>query len=161
MTTFEIVKGIITAVGTGAIVGTLLIYFKQLKTMQRQLVSAQQASAAQNLLAFVNFIQAEDVRTARTIVIKHLDASKYKRWTAAQLRSADIVCSSYTIAGLILRAKLLDTKNVIKAWGPSIRKCYARLKPHIDVMREQAGPDYWEAFDWLVTQAEEVGHQNL
>ena len=59
-------------IGTTALVITLWLFLRQLRIMQKQLKETRKASNSQNLLTLMNFLQSEEVRKARTHVIKCL-----------------------------------------------------------------------------------------
>lgn len=72
----------------------LIVYAKQLKAMQRQVEAARHAAVGQNLLALSSFLQDEDVREARRIVITKLADRGFKDWSEEEKRAAAKVCSS-------------------------------------------------------------------
>src|SRR5215831_10361709 len=112
MSKFEFWSLFIACIQGGALVLVLIVYFLQLRTMQRtqeatagQLVTMREASAGQNLIALTNFIQAEDVREARRVVIELLKDRHFSDWSGDEKRSAAKVCSSYGTAGIMLETK--------------------------------------------------------
>lgn len=144
MTTYEKWNLIITGVTGAAIFATFFVYWRQLKAMRH-------ASAAQNMLALVNFMQTEDVRDARRVVIKELVNRPFSSWKPGEERAAALVCSNYGVAAIVIREGLVPADPFIKNWGPSIKLCHNVLKDYIINMRkpENAGPTYWDDFDWL------------
>lgn len=129
----------------------LIVYAKQLKAMQRQVEAARHAAVGQNLLALSSFLQDEDVREARRIVITKLADRGFKDWSEEEKRAAAKVCSSYGTAGIVLETGLVPPEPLIENWGPSIGRCYAILRDYIRDLQspENNGPDYWAVFDRL------------
>ncbi len=114
------------------------------------------AAAGQSFLSLASFLQAEDVRQARTLVITTLADRGFKGWNSDEIRAAAKVCSSYGVAGIVLESKLVPAEPVIANWGPSIRHCHAILRDYISEMQkpENSGPEYWAVFDRLSAVAE-------
>lgn len=128
---------------------------KQSVEQQRQLVeSSREASAAQNMLAVVAFLQAEDVRAARSIVRQDLRGVPMEGWTSLQRQAASRVCATYDVAAVLLREGLVPVRLFADHWGPSIKDCYFILRPFIESMQSPAnsGPRYWNDFGWLYKQ---------
>ena len=135
------------------IVATFGVYYFQLRTMQKQLASSRDASVAQNILAVVSFLQAEDVRAARTIVRQDLRSLPMQEWSGEQCEAASRVCATYDVAAVLLREGLVPLQPFADNWGPSIRDCYRILWPYIRSMQSQdSGPRYWNDFGWLYEQ---------
>jgi hypothetical protein len=125
-----------------ALVGTLVAYMLILRATRK-------ASNSQNLLTLINFLQSEEVRNARTHVIKCLKCKDYDDWTEEDKDFGATVASSYGSAGVILHSGVLDLSPIIKSWGYSIYKTRNILKPLIDELRINNGPGYWYYYDWL------------
>lgn len=129
----------------GAMLATLWVYVGQLRQMRA-------GATGQNILSLVNFLQATYVRDARTVVRQRLRDIPYKDWTAEDKRAADMVCSTYDIAAiLILELKLVPAEPFLKNWAASIQDCYGILLPHVTEMQktENSGPGYWDDFGQL------------
>jgi hypothetical protein len=125
-----------------AMIATLLV-------MRQQLLTMQQASVGQNTLALIDFIQAPDIRKARTIVRVDLRDKDFNQWTPEEKRNADIVCSNYDVlAVLLLQQKLAPMDPFIENWGPSICDCFKILENYVHHMQSpnRSGPDYWDDF---------------
>ena len=162
MTTIErmaVAQTLIQAVGLVVIVLTLAVYYgqlqamqAQLETMRRQLDATHEASHGQNILALAGFLQSEDIRAAREFVFTKLERKPVARWSERDTGMAARVCSSYTVAGVVLRSALFPSQEFLESWGPSIRRSIEILRPFIDERREQMGPAYWSAFDWLASR---------
>ena len=161
MSTYEIVSIVIQGVTGAAILATFAVYFFQLRTMQRQLIASKDASVAQNILALVNFLQAEDVRAARTVVRRELKSIPMLEWSSKQIEAASRVCATYDIAAILLREGLVPIAPFADNWGPSIEDCYRVLLPFIQSMQttENSGPKYWNDFGWLYKQVSKDGRR--
>ena len=154
MSPYEVVSLIVQGVTGAAIVATFGVYYFQLRTMQKQLASSRDASVAQNILAVVSFLQAEDVRAARTIVRQDLRSLPMQEWNGKQCEAASRVCATYDVAAVLLREGLVPLGPFADNWGPSIRDCYRILLPYIASMQspQNSGPRYWNDFAWLHEQ---------
>jgi hypothetical protein len=133
-----------------AMIATFIVYWRQLKAMQH-------GATGQNILPLVNYLQAENVREARTTVRKNLKGKSFNSWTDDEKLKASLVCSSYDAASLLIfRQKLVPSDPFIRNWGPSIKDCYEICRPFIDEMQkpENSGPAYWS--DSLVLYREAV-----
>jgi hypothetical protein len=158
---YDWVQLCITTIGTVALVLTLIVYYRQLRTMgkqlkttQQQLEATRQGSNGQNILVLTNFLQAEDVRAARTLVIQKLAKRPFRSWNKEDRITAAKVCSSYGVAGVILQTGVIPNKPFIENWGPSIRMSFETLQPLIREMQkpDNAGPAYWSTYEWLYQQ---------
>lgn len=154
MTTYEITSLIVQAVTGVAIVATFGVYYFQLRTMQSHLASTRDASVAENILAVVSFLQAEDVRMARTVVRQDLRSIPMPEWNSKQREAASRVCATYDVAAVLLREGLVPLRPFADNWGPSIKDCYQILLPFIQSMQspQNSGPRYWNDFGWLYEQ---------
>jgi hypothetical protein len=154
MSTYELASLIIQGTVGVAVVATFVVYFHQLRTMQNQLSATRESSVAQNILAVVNFLQAEDVRAARTIVRRELRSKAMEDWNESEREAASRVCATYDVAAVLLREKLVPLGPFVENWGPSIADCHQILLPFIRKMQEPAnsGPSYWDDFGWLYAQ---------
>ena len=155
MTLYEQVNLYLGALQSIVLVVVLVVYAKQLKAMHQQVDAARQGSVGQNLLALVNFLQSEDVREARRIVILKLADRNFTEWTEEERRAAAKVCSSYGTAGVVLDSGLVPIHTLIGNWGPSICRSYVILQGYIREMQkpENNGPGYWATFDSLYEKA--------
>jgi hypothetical protein len=155
MTTYETLSLLLQLVVGSAAFVTLWFLYRQLRLMQEQLLAAQEATKAQSALSLVNFLQASEVRSARQCVRRVLSQKALVDWTPQEREAASMVCANYDVAAGLLRANLAPAGLVINNWGPSIRHCYAVLKPYIDECRTGPGghPSYWSNFDWLCAEA--------
>lgn len=128
-----------------AMIATFLVYFRQLRAMQR-------GAIGQNILSVVNYLQAPYVREARTIVRENLRGRHFSDWSDPEKRAAALVCSTYDVAAiLIFQQELVPSEPFVSNWGPSIKDCYEILREYIAEMQkpENSGPAYWNDFGML------------
>ena len=117
----------------------------------KQLVLAKNATMGQNILSLISYLQAEDVRKARAIVMGELKGLDFSEWTDKQKHCAGLVCSTYDITAVLVKSGYVPKAPLIKDWGPSVRNCYKVLSNYIDFMqsKDMNGSDYWANFGWL------------
>lgn len=161
MTTYECLSLFIQGAVGVAVVATFFVYLRQLRAMQSQLTATQESSVAQNTLAVVHFLQAEDVRAARTIVRRQLRSKPMDGWNEQEREAASRVCATYDVAALLLREKLVPPQPFVENWGASIADCHQILLPFIQKMQEatHSGPSYWNNFGWLNAQVAAKGSE--
>ncbi len=156
MTCFEKSQLAIQVVGVVALLVTLYVYYRQMRTMGAQLQAAREASSAQNILSLTNFLQAPEVREARETVRVKLPNKEFRAWSNDERRDASRVCSTYDVAAIIIRMGLVPQEPFVDNWGSSIRHCYEITKPLIVELQkpENSGPTYWDDFGWLYQQVQ-------
>ena len=135
----------------GAMIATFIVYFLQLRAMQR-------GASGQNTLSVVTFLQAQYVRDARTTVRAQLKNKPYDDWTETDKSAASLVCSTYdTAAILIFEQRLVPADPFTSHWGASIRDCYEICRRHIAEMQkpENSGSKYWKSFAVLYQAAQQ------
>lgn len=126
----------------GAMITTIILTHVQIRAVR-------EGAKGQNILALVNFLQADNVRKARTLVREKLRNRPFADWTKEERECASLVCSTYDVASvLIYQAKLVPEGPFLNNWGPSIRDCFEILRPFISDMQkpERSGPGYWNDF---------------
>jgi hypothetical protein len=141
----------IAATQSIVLIVVLVVYARQLKAMQQQVETAKNAAVGQNFLALSNFLQAEDVREARRIVIADLAGREFKEWSEEETRAAAKVCSTYGTAGIVIETGLVPSNLLLENWGPSIRRCSGILGDFVKDLQspEKNGSDYWAVYDRL------------
>lgn len=132
---------IIQTATLAAIMLTLIVYYGQLRAMR-------QSMSGQHFLALVQFLQAEEIRSARTFVITELKQKDFSNWSQKDREKAASVCASYGTAGVLVRTGLVDFK-LLESWEPSVKACFEICRPMIQELRTTAGPKYWIDFDRL------------
>lgn len=154
---FERVLAVFNCVAALAIVGTFFVYYHQLRAMQRQLrelqtqsVWQQSASRGQNFFVLVNFLQTENIRAARAIVLDRLAKLEPEiLWTESDSAAASLVCSSYDAAIIAYKLDIVPRNAFLENWGPSIKACYTVLRNFVTERQKQRGSDYWNDFQEL------------
>jgi hypothetical protein len=151
MSLYELLNICLAAVQSIVLIVVLVVYAKQLRAMQRQVETSRDASVGQNLLTLTTFLQSEDVREARRIVITQLAGREFKDWDEGEQRAAARVCSSYCTVGTLVEAGLVPFEPLVENWGPSIRRCHPILDGFIKDLQtpERNGPGYLAAFERL------------
>jgi hypothetical protein len=142
-----------------AVVATCWVYYQMLRTMRDELKTAKDASSAQNVLALVNFLQAEHVREARDFVRNELRHKCFADWDDKDRKHASTVCSTYDTAGIIIQSGSVSSEPLLDNWGPSILDCFEVVRPLMKELRkaEQSGPRYCNDFEWLHQRVVEYG----
>jgi hypothetical protein len=145
----------VNATAAALLLVTVVVYYRQLRTMQRQLGESRNAAVGQNILNLASFLQTQDVRSARDLTRNDLRSKDWHQWSDSERRAASMVCATYDLAAVVMRFGLVPPEPFIRNWGPSIRDCYGILRPFIKEMQklENSGPEYWDDFDWLYEQA--------
>jgi hypothetical protein len=144
------------AIANFAIVATFFVYFRQLVAMRGQLDAARQASASQNFLSLIPFLQAPTLRESRGVLIKLRD-KPYSLWTKAEREDAERACAAYDIAGILIRNGIIPKNLIIDNWGDSISKCHLAAKEYLVSTRAERGADYWDDFEWLAAESRRRG----
>ena len=113
--------------------------------------------AADNMIKLLRYLHEIEFSQARMVVRYQLREKNYKDWTDLEKESVSKVCSSYDLAGFLIRARMINTKQFLKSWGKSICHCYSIMKPFIE---DDQGPNltddrYWINFIWLHKKANE------
>ena len=117
--------------------------------MDEQVNALRVASSAQNLMSLIRFVQDPKTREARAVVLGNLEGKPESKCDDKEKAAAFLVCSSYDVAGILIRHKLVPAPPFITNWGPSIVRCHEALKTFID----SVGAERWDDFAWLRQQA--------
>jgi hypothetical protein len=144
---------LIQAVGTAAIVATLIVYWRQLVAMRGQLFAMQQSSRSQNLLTLIDLLQQPSVVEARRVLFS-LEGKDMNNWTQEERIAVERAISGYDIAGILIReGAVQEGKRVlVDNWGYSVKKCHRIAGEYLNELRKVRGPVYWDDFEWLAEQ---------
>lgn len=161
MTMYEIISTSLS-LGTFILIAlTLYVYWrilqntlKQTTAMQQQVAAVTDGARGQNILAVINYIQQEQFRLARSVVISNLESKQLQDWTTEDKTAASKVCSSYDVMGILVQAKMIPEDIVFKEWGLSIIRTHKILSDFITSYRQNMGETYWDDFPRLALQAE-------
>ena len=139
------ILGWVQVIATVFVAATFVVYLFQLRAMRA-------ASAGQNILTLVSFLQTPDVRSARHRLLVITRGKAYDAWDHEDRAAASLVASSYDIAGITIRLNVVRAEPFLDNWGPSIVGCYQILQPFIAEMRRAMGARYWDDIVWLQDQ---------
>lgn len=130
---------------TIAMVLTFIVYYFQLKAMQK-------ASLSQNVLTLIDFLQKPGLPEARKELIEVSGEKHPDSWDKDERTRAERVCATYDIAGILIQQGIVPKEIIVDNWGDSIKKCYNAASKLIKEVREERGVDYWDDFEWLAEQ---------
>ena len=143
MGTGEIIGLIVQSGMWAAMIATLIVYGLQLKSMKK---SSEMGSA----MRLFEYLQDQEVRDARRHVILSLKDKDPTKWTDVDERAASRTCSTYDIAGVIIRSNTVPKDVFLDGYGASVIKCHDILASYIKQMQKINEPmEYWKSFDWL------------
>ncbi|MBX7220047.1 MAG: hypothetical protein K1Y36_08880 [Blastocatellia bacterium] len=129
MTTLSIIQLIIQIASAVALFLTLLINYRQLRTMSLQVAEMGRPTDAQQILSLLNFIESNEVREARTIVRRNLPGKPFSDWTESEFMAAVRICTTYAATGAVLKSGLVPLEPFWEGLDPSFRQCYRILEP--------------------------------
>jgi len=91
------------------------------------------------------------------MIFQTLIKKDFTIWDEQEKLAAAKVCSSYGVAGVILKTGVIPSGPFLENWGPSIYRSFEILLPFIGEMQkpENAGGHYWSTFEWLYQQVTE------
>ena len=146
---------VIQVLTTVTLIATFIAFLAQLRTMQKQLDVAKQSTLAQNTLAVAQFLSQPETRASRRHMFRNLGDKPINAWTDDDRIEAERVCSSYDVAGLLVRAGIADRDVIVTNWGMSLSRLYHIALPLILDMRKTSGDaNYWHNFEWLSMQVQ-------
>ena len=154
MNTLQKIQTVVQLIGAAGLLITLAINYRQLRIMNEQMQEVRRSTAAQHVLSLLSFIESDEIRAAVNLVYTTLHKKHFSQWTEDERQAVSKLGSSFTTAGTILQSGLMPVEPLIMGWEPSIRRCYQVLEPYMREMQkpENAGPQYWEGFEWLYRQ---------
>ena len=108
---------------------------------------------ARQLDAFINliqFLQREDIREARRVLIEDLSKKKdFGSWSKDEIRQAEKACHTYDSAGIMDAKEFIGKHFIAKENHNSIAQCWEAAKPMIEKYRNKRGKDFWANFEEL------------
>ena len=149
---WNIITAISTAVMAIAVSVTVAFVIKQLKAIQR----SSQLDAFTNL---IQFLQREEIREARGILIDELSKKDYKDWSKDEIKQAEKACHTYNTAGIIDAKNFIEKDFIAQKNRDSIIKCWEAAKPMIEKYREERGGDFWYDSEGLYKKAKQIGEK--
>ena len=155
MTQYEKLSILIQIMFLLAGVVTVIVYWRQLVAMQKQVAASRDSSRAQNLISLVDYIQRPEHRDARRHLLELKD-HPMSDWSYENRIFAERACSSWDITGILLREGAVPNalEIVLNTWGYSIANCYEVATDLIRETRTVRGSRYWDEFEWLAKQAQ-------
>jgi hypothetical protein len=141
------------AVLTIAVIVTLIVYWRMLYAMGKQVEAARHASRGQNLFGLLQYLGREDFRESRAHLIRDLAATNLDRWTEDDRRRVEEVCMSFDLAGRLVELHLVLEGPLIEGMADRIAECHEASMKLIKEYRQQRNPRYWEGFDKLAAMA--------
>jgi hypothetical protein len=145
---WQLTANISTTVASTTIVFTLVFGLRQLAEMNR-------ATALSGFMKIMDILQAEDVRTARRIVLTTLKEKPYSTgsWTNDEILAAEKVCHTFDTVARLVHFSMCPKDLIIDDAGDSLRKTWAVLEPFVRDYQDQRGKNYWDDYVWLATEA--------
>jgi hypothetical protein len=151
LTRYEVLYLALTALGATAVVPTFIIYWRMLRSMQH-------GSTGQSILALIDYLQKQEIRDARGIVLLRLVDKPLGNWTPGDREAAGMVCSSYDVAGILVRRDFVPIELLTDSYAASSLGCFPVTKPFIDELRKSDHArarvsTRWSNFEWLHAEA--------
>jgi hypothetical protein len=148
------IQTVVQLIGAAGLLITLVINYRQFRIMNEQVQEVRRSTAAQHVLSLLSFIESDEIRAATNLVYTTLHKKHFSQWTEDERQAVSKLGSSFTTAGTILQSGLVPIEPLIVGWETSIRRCYQVLEPYMREMQkpENAGPQYWDGFEWLYRQ---------
>jgi hypothetical protein len=117
----------------------------------RGLRETRQLAATSHLITLIGFLSKTELSEARHRVLHSLKDKPLTAWDQEDRAAAKRVCSSYDLAGLLVKNQVINGAVFITSWGESVRHQYLILKPYLDqpVVSTLTGCEYWADFSWL------------
>src|SRR5580693_7574567 len=111
-------------IGVAGLLITLVINYRQVRLVNRQMHEMRRSTTAQHILTLLNFIESDEIRAALNLVYTTLHKTHFTDWTEDQRQAAAKLCSSFSTAGAILQSGLVPLEPLIVGWEPTLRRCY-------------------------------------
>lgn len=140
------ISAIATVSMSGVILATAIIALGQLREIQK----SRRSDAFTNL---VQFLQREDIREARRILIRELSKKSFNSWTPDERQKAEMACHTYAAAGMMEEEGYVKKGFIAKEWHNSIVQCWEAAEPMITEYRDDRGKDFWFRFERLYKRA--------
>jgi hypothetical protein len=122
-------------------ISTAIIYYLQLREMQRGVRN-------QNQAWLIQYLQSNEVRRARNVVLTDLKSKPYAQgngWTDMEKEDAATACAAYGVAGVLIELNRVDADVIVDNWGPSIKMVCEICHDLIEQRRNASGANYWLA----------------
>lgn len=148
MNTFEIISAIANIATSVGLIITIIVFITQIKQ-----------SNTDTFLYVHQYLSQSEFSEARKYIRTQLTNLPYAHWEETDKNNANIVCSSYDQAGILITSNIISKKYrkifLKSSWGESIVHQYEKLSPYLD--NEQApgltGREFFVHFKTLYEQA--------
>ena len=114
-----------------------------------QLVELKRAGHLTAFLAVVSYLQDEQVRDARRILIG-LNERPIESWTKEEHAAADLALRRFNSVPIMIRKHLIPIDFVLPEWENALMLCWRSAKPLVAEYRAQRGERYWHELESLV-----------
>ncbi len=148
-----------TAIATIAMVFTILVGWRQLRAMEesshltrQQLEDLQSSRSRQQLYEIATYLLS-NLTGVETVI--SLAGKPLAGWTADEREAARVVCSHFHLVGALVQEQMVPELLFAKLWYYSVPQCHVALKPYLEEIRRERGPNYWSRFDWLAERVRE------
>jgi hypothetical protein len=154
MNTLQKIQTVVQLIGAAGLLITLVINYRQFRIMNEQVQEVRRSTVTQHILSLLSFIESDEIRAATNLVYTTLHKKHFSQWTEDERQAVSKLGTSFSTAGTILQSGLVPIEPLIVGWETSIRRCYQVLEPYLREMQkpENAGPQYWDGFEWLYRQ---------
>lgn len=147
------ISSIATCVYTLAFIISLVIIYRQLRSMQISTMATAFSKA-------LEILQNEDRRNDRRVIFALKDIP-FEKWNEEQRLAGERVIQSYDQVGTMIHAKMFDKELIVDSRGNSLRKAKPLLMPLVQEYRNKwESKEIWDGFEWLCNEAEEYQRKN-
>lgn len=147
-TTWTAISSIATCIYTVAFIISLVLIYRQLRSMQISTMATAFSKA-------LDILQNEDRRNDRREIFAIQDLP-FEKWTEEQRLAGERVIHSYDQVGTMIRAKMFNKELIVDSWGNSLRMARPLLMPLVIEYRSKwKSEEIWDGFEWLCDEAEE------
>ena len=79
-------------IGVAGLLITLVINYRQVRLVNRQMHEMRRSTTAQHILTLLNFIESDEIRAALNLVYTTLHKTHFTDWTEYQRRNGNALC---------------------------------------------------------------------
>ena len=160
-------SSVLQALAAVAVVLTFVVYWRQLRTMQAQLlVLSQQAESdrmhskaltqATNALHLSTYLHSPEIYRARAHLLGTLADKPYASWTEADKTEARRAIGAYDIGAILAKGGAVPLDFLTDNWDSSILSCHSAARAMIDELRAKHGLRWWDDFIRLSEASREI-----
>lgn len=126
----------------------------------RQVRLARFGGGGANVMAFWSMLQSEEARRNRKTLFDAFEragaynpdagASDLATWSAEEIAAAESVCALWSVAGAMVKYRLLPADIVLDEWRGQIHRTWAAAEALAIQRRiDYADPGRWASYEWL------------